>query len=475
MKDNGLCFLTIGELSRLIEKKEVSPVDVTATFLERIDQLDGQINAYITVLQHEATKSSQEAERAILSGNYLGPLHGVPIAVKDLFLTKGIRTTAGSKILANFLPEEDATVIRRLKEAGAVIIGKTNLHEFAWGMTTDNPHYGPTRNPWDVERIPGGSSGGSAAAVAASLCSGSLGSDTGGSIREPAALCGIVGLKPTYGRVSRFGVIPLAWSLDHAGPITKNVEDAALILGVIAGRDPKDATSSDVVVPDYAGALKEEVKGLRVGVPKEYFFEELDSELHEHVKKAIEVLRGLGLAVEEVSLPSAKYSPTLLWVTLGAEASSYHEPFFKTRAEEYGRDVRANLEVAQFMLAADYLKAQRVRSILREQLLEVLKKVDVVVSPTTPLPAPKIGEREPMIGNREIRTVGGMGRFTCPFNLSGLPTISLPCGFTSSGLPIGFQIAGRPFDEETVLRVARVYEANTGWHQRRPPDPVTAP
>ncbi len=469
MKDKGLCFLTISQLSKLIEKKEVSPVEVTTSFLERIDQLDGQINAYITVLEEEARKSSQEAERAILSGNHLGPLHGIPIAVKDIFMTKGIRTTAGSKILADFFPKEDATVVQRLKEAGAVIIGKTNLHEFAYGMTTDNPHYGPTRNPWDMERIPGGSSGGSAAAVAASLCSGSLGSDTGGSIREPASLCSIVGLKPTYGRVSRFGVIPLAWSLDHAGPITKSVEDSALILTTIAGKDVRDSASSDAPVPDYAKALGGAVKGLRLGIPKEYFFEELDDEIHNNVKKAIGVLQGLGIAVEEVSLPYVKYSPTLLWVITGAEANSYHEPFFKTRIEEYGRDVRANLEVAQFVLATHYLKAQRVRNILREQVLEVLNKVDVIISPTTPLPAPKIGQRELKIGERDISDVGGMGRFTCPFNLSGVPAISLPCGFTSSGLPIGLQIAGRPFDEETVLKVAWAYEANTGWQQKRPP------
>lgn len=470
MSDKGLCFLTIGELSKLIKKKEVSPVEVTTSFLERINQLDGQINAYITVLEDEARQSSQEAERAILSGNYLGPLHGVPIAVKDLFLTKGIRTTAGSKILADFFPKEDATVIQRLKEAGAVIIGKTNLHEFAYGSTTDNPHYGPTRNPWDMERIPGGSSGGSAAAVVASLCSGSLGSDTGGSIREPAALCGIVGIKPTYGRVSRFGVIPLAWSLDHAGPITKDVEDSALILNAIAGRDPRDSASSDVPVPDYTRALGGEVKGLRLGIPKEYFFEEIDDEIGEHVKKAISVLQTLGVAAEEVSLPYVKYSRTLLWILVGAEASSYHEPFFRTRIEEYGRDVRANLEVAQFMLASHYLKAQRVRNILRENLLEVLKKVDVIVCPTTPVPAPKIGERDFKIrmGDRETTVTGGLGRLTCPFNLSGLPAISLPCGFTSLGLPIGLQIAGRPFDEETVLKVARAYEMNTDWHQRRP-------
>jgi len=469
MKDKELCFLTIGELSKLIEKKGVSPVEVTTSFLERIDQLDGQINAYITVLADEARKSSEEAERAILSGNYLGPLHGIPIAAKDLFWTKGIRTTAGSKILADFIPEEDSIVSRKLRVAGAIIIGKTNLHEFAIGGTSDNPHYGAIRNPWDMERVPGGSSGGSAAATAASLCAGALGSDTGGSIRDPAGFCGIVGLKPTYGRVSRFGVIPCAWSLDHVGPMTKNVEDTALMLAVIAGKDIKDPASSDVPVPDYAKALGGTVKGLRLGIPKEYFFEEVDEEIQEHVRKAISVLEGLGMVAEEVSMPYVKYARTLLWAIIGAEASSYHEPFFKTRAEEYGRDVRATLEVNQFVLASHYVKAQRVRSLLNEQILEALKKVDVIACPMSQVSPPKIGQRTLMLGKREVSVPAGLGRLAAPFNMPGVPAISLPCGFTSSGLPIGLQLAGRPFDEETVLKVAWAYEANTDWHQRRPP------
>ncbi len=468
--NGNICLLTISELSKLLRKKEISPVEVTTAFLKRINQLDGRMNAYITVLEDQAMRSSREVERAIVSGNYLGPLHGVPVAVKDLFMTEGIRTTAGSKILADFVPEDDSTVVRRLKDAGAIIIGKTNLHEFAYGPTNDNPHYGATRNPWDTERIPGGSSGGSAAAVAACLCGGALGSDTGGSIRIPASLCGIVGLKPTYGRVSRFGTIPLAWSLDHMGPMARSVEDSALILKAIAGSDVKDPTSSDAPVPDYARAIGKTVRGLKVGIPKEHFFEDMDGEIRDRVRQAIAVLQGLGVATKEVSLPYAKYSGTVLWIIVGAEASSYHETFFRTRAEEYGRDVRANLEIAQFILAAHYLKAQRVRRLLREQVLNALREVDVIVSPTTPFAAPRIGERTVKIGDRETRVMGGLDRFTCPFNLTGLPAISLPCGFTSSGLPIGLQIAGRPFDEETLLKVASAYEANTDWHQRRPPD-----
>jgi len=469
MKGKELCLLTIGELSKLIEKKEVSPVEVINSYLERIDRLDGQINAYITVLTDESRKSGQEAERAILAGGYLGPLHGVPIAAKDLYWTKGVRTTAGSKILADFIPDEDSTVIRKLKEAGAIIIGKTNLHEFAIGGTTDNPHYGSTRNPWDLERVPGGSSGGSAAATAASLCGGSLGSDTGGSIRDPAGFCGIVGLKPTYGRVSRFGVIPCAWSLDHAGPMTKNVEDSALMLAAIAGMDVKDSASSDLPVPDYARALGGTVKGLRIGVPREYFFEEVDDEIEEHVRKAISALEGLGMVAEEVSMPYVKYARTLLWAIIGAEANSYHEPFLKTRIEDYGRDVRATLEVNQFVLASHYVKAQRIRRLLNEQVFGALKKVDVIACPMSQVSPPKIGQRTLMLGKREVSIPAGIGRLAAPFNMPGVPAMSVPCGFTSSGLPIGFQLVGRPFDEETVLKVAWAYEANTDWHQRKPP------
>jgi len=469
MPDNSICFLTIGELSRLIKRREVSPVEVTTSFLERIDKLNGPINAYITVLGEEARKASREAEKNILGGNYLGPLHGIPIAVKDLFMTRGIRTTAGSKILANYIPQDDATVVERLKKAGAVIIGKTNLHEFAYGGTTNNPHYGPTRNPWDMERIPGGSSGGSAAAVAASLCSGSLGSDTAGSIRQPAAFCGIVGLKPTYGRVSRFGMIPLAWSLDHAGPITKSVEDAALILSAIAGRDTRDSSTSDIPVPDYTAALGDKITGLTIGVPGNYFFDVIDDEILSQFGNAIRVLEQQGANVETVTLPNIEHTPTLMWAIVGAEAYSYHEKFFKTRADEYGRDVRANLEVAQFVLANHYLKAQRVRNVFRTHVRETFNQVDVIITPTTLFSAPKIGQRTLKIGQREFNIVDGLVRVTAPFDLAGIPAISVPCGFTSSGLPVGLQIAGRPFAEATVLKVARKYEMITSWYKRELP------
>jgi aspartyl-tRNA(Asn)/glutamyl-tRNA(Gln) amidotransferase subunit A len=467
MKSAELCFLTIKQLSHLIQKKEVSPVELTNSFLERINRLDGKINAYITLLESKSIKTSQKAEKAILSGDYLGPLHGIPISIKDAIITKGIRTTVGSKILSDFIPEEDSTAVKRLKQAGAIIIGKTNLDEFAYSLTTENPYYGTTRNPWDIERIAGGSSGGSAAAIAASLCAGSIGSDTGCSIRQPASLCGVVGFKPTYGRVSRFGVIPVAWSLDHVGPIVKCVEDAAIELNAIAGRDVKDDSSSHMPVPDYTRTLKKEIKRLKIGIPKEYFFENIDLEVRDRVMKAIKNLQDLGASTTEVSFPYVNYAPAMTWIIVRAEAYSYHEPLFKKRGEEYGPFSRENLEVGPFISANHYLKAQRVRKLLQEQLFTVLKEVNAIVIPTTPTPAPRIGQQVLRIGQEEAK-IGVLNRLANPFNLSGLPAISIPCGFTADGLPVGLQIAGRPFDEETVLRVAWNYEANTEWHKMRP-------
>lgn len=320
MKRDDLCFLTIGQLSELLRKKEVSPVEATEAVLSRIEQVDERVHAYITVTREDARRMAQEAEKAILSGNYLGPLHGVPISLKDNLSTRGVQTTAGSKILQGYVPNYDATLVERLKAAGAVILGKVNMHEFAYGATTNNPHYGPTHNPWDIERIPGGSSGGSAAAVAASLCIASIGTDTGGSIRIPSSLCGVVGLKQTYGRVSRHGVIPLSWSLDHAGPITKNVEDAAWILQAIAGVDPKDPTTRDLPVPDYAAALRGGIQGIRCVVPRDYVYERLDKEVEEAFRSALCALAGLGARVEEISLPRLAHAPAVELAIILAES-----------------------------------------------------------------------------------------------------------------------------------------------------------
>ena len=468
MAEQELCFLTIGEMAPLIKKRQVSPVEVTRSVLGRIEKFDGHLNAYITVCTEEALGAAREAERDILAGNYLGPLHGIPIALKDLYYTKGVVTTVGSKFLSEFFSTEDGTVAERFKKAGAVLTGKTNLHEFALGATGENPHYGPSRNPWDEERITGGSSGGSAAAVAASLATGAMGSDSGGSIRIPACLCGIVGLKPTYGRISRSGAAALSWSMDTMGPMTATVEDAAMVLQAVAGHDPRDPSSSRAPVPDYTRHLREGVKGLKMGIPGEFFFETMENEVRGAVDEAIRVLKGLGAMTVGVSVPNAKRGSQIAWGIISGEAISIHEKWLKTRAHEYGSDVRLRLEMAQFLPASVYIKAQRARSVLTREFREALKNADVIITPTMPLAAPKIGERNLNIGGMVVSGFAGLGRFTAPINPSGFPAISIPCGFTSSGLPMGLQIVGRPFDEETVLRAAQAFESATDWHLRRP-------
>ncbi|MBI4287864.1 MAG: Asp-tRNA(Asn)/Glu-tRNA(Gln) amidotransferase subunit GatA [Chloroflexi bacterium] len=468
MKETDLALLSIAELARQIKAGKASPVEVTQATLERIQRLDKKLNSYITVMGESALAEARRAEREIARGKHRGPLHGVPVSLKDLYNTKGVRTTAGSKILADFVPNEDCTVAARLRQAGAVIIGKTNMHEFALGVSNENPHFGPVRNPWDLERIPGGSSGGSAAALAACLCAGSLGSDTGGSIRIPASLCGIVGIKPTYGRVSRAGVLPLAWSMDHAGPMTRTVEDAALMLQAIAGWDSKDPASANVPVPDYRRGLKAGVRGLRVGIIKTGAAKGTDSEVAAAFRKAVKVLEGLGANVSEVSIGSLDNARLALRTIVSSEAGSVHEDWLRTRPADYGPDVRARLEVSRLILAADYLRAQRVRNLVRRDFANVLGRVDVLVIPTTPITAVKIGERSLTVGDRVVDLMTGTGGNTSPINLTGLPALSVPCGFSKAGLPIGLQIVGRAFAEGTVLRAGWAYEASTEWHKKRP-------
>ncbi|MBC8449268.1 MAG: aspartyl/glutamyl-tRNA amidotransferase subunit A [Chloroflexi bacterium] len=468
MNQSDLPFLTIAELAPLIENGDVSPVVVTQAVLERIEALDGRLNAYLTVLHDEACpepsrramSAAREVENAISTGGYLGPLHGVPISLKDLFWTQGVRTTAGSKILADFVPHEDAHSVARLKAAGAVIVGKTNLHEFAYGVTTINPHYGTTRNPWDAERIAGGSSGGSAAAVAAGLCTAAMGTDTGGSIRIPAALCGIVGLKPTYGRVSRHGVVPLAWTMDHVGPMTRSVRDAALMLNVVAGHDPRDPASTNAPVPGpsaelragFTAGLDAGVRGLRLGVPQHFYFDDLDAEVEECVRVAIDVLGRLGGTIEEVALPRLEYAPAVYWPISISEAAAYHRDWLINRPQDYGDDVRERMEPGLLVPAVRYLQAQRARRLIADDFRHALREVDVLLAPTTPIPAPRLDEA----GTPEVRS--SLLRLTSPANLAGLPALSVPCGFTGAGLPVGLQIIGRAFDEATVLRVGHAYE-----------------
>jgi aspartyl-tRNA(Asn)/glutamyl-tRNA(Gln) amidotransferase subunit A len=463
-----LTTLTIAEAARQIARKELAPVELTQAALDRIFALNPQLNAFINVLGDQARAAAKAAEEEIMTGQRRGPLHGIPIALKDLCATKGVRTTAGSKILQNHVPLNDATVASRLAQAGTILLGKLHMNEFAYGPDGDNGHYGRVRNPWNLECITGGSSSGSGAAVAASLCLGALGTDTGGSIRIPSALCGIVGLKPTYGLVSRYGLTPLSWSLDHAGPMGKTAEDVALLLQAMAGYDPNDPGSAQRSVPDYTAALNGDVRNLRLGIPQEYFFEMVDPEVESAIRQAIEVVRGLGASVHRVSWPSLRYASLAALIIVLVEASAYHETWIRTRPQDYQPDVALRLKWGLLLPAPAYLKAQRLRALMCREAAQLWREVDMLMTPATMLAAPRPGETHVRIGNRQMSTREALLRPMRPFNLTGLPALSIPCGFTSTGLPIGLQIAGKPFDEATLLRVAHAYEQHTDWHRRQP-------
>jgi aspartyl-tRNA(Asn)/glutamyl-tRNA(Gln) amidotransferase subunit A len=458
------------DLGRLIATKEVSPLDVTRAHLERIAALDPTFRCYITVCAESALAAARRAEDELQAGRARGPLHGVPWAPKDLYDTAGIRTTGGSKILAERVPERDATVVARLQAAGLVLLGKLNLHEFAYGPEGLNAHYGDARNPWDaaVHRITGGSSSGSGAGVAAGLCAGTLGSDTGGSIRIPASLCGITGLKPTYGRVSRAGVLPLSWSLDHVGPMTRTARDSALMLGIIAGYDPADPTTSVLPVPDYAAALTGDVKGLRVGLLSAHFTEAAAPEVRAAVEAAARTLAGAGATVDEVSLETIPHCAPAALAIVGAEALAYHSRWMRERPQDYGADVRMRLMTGAFVSAVHYLRGQQVRARVRDEVDRALARRDVLLAPATPIAAVPVGQTEVALGGRTTDTRSALISMTRPFNVSGHPSCAVPCGFTGEGLPIGMQIVGRPFDEATVLRVADAWQRLTDFHARRP-------
>jgi len=454
--------LSIAQAAALIRTREVSPVELTRACLARIEAVDSRLNAFITVTADEALGAARQAEGAIAAGRYLGPLHGIPVALKDIFGLAGVRMTAASRILAENVSAEDAEAAARLKAAGAVIIGKLNMHEFAFGATGINPHYGPARNPWDTERVTGGSSSGAGAAVAAGECLAALGTDTGGSIRIPASLCGVVGLKPTYGRVSRRGVLPLSWSLDHVGPLTRTVEDAAIVLQAIAGRDEGDASSSPEPVPDYRSALRDGLRGLRIGVPSHFFFDTLEPDVKDAVRRAIASIEGLGAVLEEVSLPYMDELPGAVMAVMLPEALAYHQKWMAERPQEYGDDVRYRLELGATYLAVHYVQAQRLRELAVQAWRDhVFDKVDLVVTPTTQCAATPIEQGD-------LQMTLSLIRLTNPINLLGLPAISLPCGFTGQGLPAGLQLIGRWLDEATVLRAAYAYEQAAEWHKRGP-------
>ena len=468
---SDLCWTSMTDLAQMVAARKVSPVEIVQAHLGRISALDGQIKSYITVTGEAALASAKAAEAAVQSGAELGPLHGVPVGLKDLYCTKGVKTTGGSKILADWAPDEDATVVARLAAAGAISLGKLNMHEFAYGPEGLNPHYGTPWNPWDatVHRICGGSSSGSGASVASGICPGALGSDTGGSIRLPSALCGLTGIKPTYGRVSRAGVLALAWSMDHVGPMCRSAADCALMLAAMAGYDPRDPTTSVLPVPDYAAALTGQVKGLRIGLLLAFFLDSAGAQQRAAVEAAAKALEGQGATVKMVDLDMVKLAPAASHAVLAPEAYAYHEQWLKTRAAEYGADVRERLRVGAFVTGAEYLKGQRLRSLLKAEVDAALAKLDVLIAPSTAIDAPPVGQTEVRIGSETVPVRASLIRFTRPFNLTGHPAASAPCGFTTDGLPMGMQIIGRPFDEATVLRVADAYQRITDWHTRRPP------
>ena len=458
------------ELARMIASKAVSPVEVVRAHLDRIAALDPGLRSFITVCADAALDAARTAEATLMAGRPVGPLHGVPYALKDLYDTAGVRTTGGSRIFADRVPTADATVVRRLAEAGAIVLGKLNMVEFAYGPEGLNAHYGHARNPWDAatHRMAGGSSSGSGVAVAAGLAPGALGSDTGGSIRIPASLCGITGLKPTYGRVSRAGVLPLAWSMDHVGPMTRTVADSALMLGAMAGYDPADPSTSVLPVPNYLAALTGDVKGLRVGLLRSVFLDGAAPAVRAAVEAAAATLAAAGAVVDEVKLERVGLAGAGSLAVVGVEALAYHAELLRTRAAEYDPDVARRLRVSAFIGGVHYVRAQQVRALVRDEVDAVLARRDVLLAPSTPIVAPALDERQAMLGDGPVDVRTALLRFTRPFNFSGHPACAVPCGFTEGGLPIGMQLVGRPFDEATVLRAADAFQRLTDFHTRRP-------
>lgn len=477
--------MSILELRRLLDNREVSVKDVLDDVYGRIDAVEDKVRAYITVTRDEAYRMADKAQESI-TVNRQSLLSGIPVAVKDNMCTRGILTTCASKILHNFIPPYESTVTTKLKDQSYVLVGKTNLDEFAMGSSTENSGFHTSRNPWNLECVPGGSSGGSAASVAAGECIAALGSDTGGSIRQPASLCGVVGLKPTYGRVSRYGLVAFASSLDQIGPITRDVSDAAAMLTVIAGHDPLDSTSVSVGTPDYAEALGKEIKGLRIGIPKEFFIEGIDKDVEEAVYNAIKKIETLGATAVEVSLPHTGYATAAYYILATSEASSnlarydgvkygFREPgkdlidmYMNTRAKGFGAEVKRRIMLGTYALSSGYYdayykKAQQVRTLIKNDFDNAFKQVDVIVTPTSPTPAFRVGEKATDPLQMYLSDI-----FTISVNLAGVPGISIPCGFAKGNLPVGLQIIGKHFDEETLLKTAYAYEQSTDWHTRRP-------
>jgi aspartyl-tRNA(Asn)/glutamyl-tRNA(Gln) amidotransferase subunit A len=455
--------LTLTEAAALIAGRQLSPLELTRACLERIERFEPQINSFITLTADSALEQARRAEAEIARGEYRGVLHGIPVALKDSFATKGVRTTAGSAFLADWIPTEDATTVRQLTAAGAVLLGKLNMHEWAWGTTNINPHYGDCNNPWDTAHVAGGSSGGAAAALAAGFCFGALGSDTGGSIRTPAAFCGVVGLKATYGRVSLQGVTPLSWALDHAGPMARTVRDAAELLGVLAVYDPADPASSRQPAADYTAQLDQGVRGWRVAVLDASQFPETDPEVWAAVTNAAEVFASLGAEIIETELPGLRDARQANRVISAGDALAFHRQRLDAEPERFGADVLERLRDAETVTAEQYARARQQQGVARRQLEGFFDSYDILLSPAAPVAAPL---RRPPLGEEAVRT--SISLFAAPFNLTGLPALSVPCGFTSGGLPIGLQIAAGPWQEARLLQAGNAFEAATDWHLRKP-------
>jgi aspartyl-tRNA(Asn)/glutamyl-tRNA(Gln) amidotransferase subunit A len=479
--------LTIHELKQKLVRREISSLEVTQAVIGRIQRTEDQLHAYVTLTAEEALEQAKRADKALSRGTIVSDLVGIPLAIKDILCTRGVRTTCGSGILAHYIPPYDATVIRKLREIGAVLLGKTNMDEFAMGSSTENSCFGPTRNPWALDRVPGGSSGGSAAAVAADGCLGALGSDTGGSIRQPAAFCGIVGLKPTYGRVSRYGLVAFASSLDQVGPLGKDVEDCAILMTAISGFDPRDSTSVDVEVPDFRRALVRDVRGMRIGIPKEYFLGGLDADVEKAVQNSMRLFEQWGAVCREISLPNTDYALAAYYIICTAEASSnlarydgvryghrggdnsgIVDMYRKTRTEGFGPEVKRRIMLGTYALSAGYYdayyrKATQVRTLVKHDFDKAFEDVDIILTPISPTPAFRLGEKTADPLQMYMSDV-----FTIPINMAGLPGMSVPCGFDRQGLPIGLQLVGKHFDEETIIRAAYAFEQNTEFHCRRP-------
>ena len=475
MTDVALTSLSITELSTLLSKGEVSPVEVTNAYLSLIEQLDSELNAYITLAAEPALAAARMAEETIRTGHYLGPLHGVPVAVKDLFLVNGLPRTCGASIMGDQVARRDATSVARLRAAGAIILGSLNLHEFAYGPTGINPHHGTARNPWNPTRVCGGSSSGSGCAVAASLAAATLGTDTGGSIRIPAALCGVVGLKQTYGLASRDGIYPLSEELDHGGPLAKTVADAAVMLQAIAGEDRNDPSTRGVAVPDYIAGLGSGLEGVRIGVPGNFFFDDLHAEVEAAVRDALIVLQGLGAEVIPVEVPFAEPA-TEGWTAMAVtESFLVHEKHLQENGDALSPDVESRLRLGRDTSAETLVRALWIRTDVNRQMMHLLEEIDLLATPTAPIPAVRIADGAIEMDGQTVEGAKVLGRLTRLAAFTGQPAVSVPCGFTTDGLPVGLQLIGAWFDDSRVLAVAHAYEQATSWHRCRPPEGSNLP